>query len=99
MTTNVDAVLGIGESSPDFLLTGNCDIIVQGLTAGAVKLQYRLTPTAALPAPAWADFPDGNFTADTYQTIFISEHGVNFKLVGVANNAGVYVRMAKFMND
>ena len=99
MATNIDAVLGVNGISPSFLLVGNCDVIVSGLTAGAVKLQYRLSPTVALPAPAWTDFPDGSFSANVYQTIFISDHGVIFRLVGVANNAGVYVRMAKFMND
>jgi len=99
MATNVDAVLGIGGTSPAFLLVGNCDVVVQGLTTGAVKLQYRLSPTVALPVPEWKDFPDGSFIVDTYQTIFISDHGVIFRLLGVGNNAGVYVRMAKFMND
>ena len=99
MATNVDAVLGVNGTSPTALLVGNCDVVVQGLLAGAVKLQYKLTPTTALPSPAWVDFPDGSFTTDTYMTVFISDHGVLFRLQGVSNNDGVYVRMAKFMNN
>jgi hypothetical protein len=98
MAHNVDAVLGVDESSPAFLVVGNCDVVVQGLTSGAVKLQYKLTKTAALPSPAWTDMPDSTFTVDTYKTIFISEHGVTCRLTGASNNAGVYVRLAKFLN-
>ena len=95
---SVDSVLGVGESSPSMLLVGNCDVVVSGLSAGAVKLQYLLTPTTALPSPAWTDFPDGSFTEDIYKTIFVSEHGVQFRFTGVANNAGVYVRLARYLN-
>lgn len=98
MAINVDAVLGVGEESPDFLVVGNCDICIQGLTSGAIQLQYKLTPTTALPAPTWKNFPDGTFTSDDYKTIFISEHGVQCKLSGVANNAGVYVRLSRYLN-
>ncbi len=34
---SVDAVLGVGESSPSMLLVGNCDLVISGLTGGAVK--------------------------------------------------------------
>ncbi len=95
---SVDSVLGVGETSASMLLVGYCDLVISNLTAGAVKLQYLLPPTAALAAPAWTDFPDGNFTAPVYKTIFISEHGVQFRFVGVANNADVYVRMARYLN-
>ena len=94
----VDAVLGVNASSPSFLAVGYCDVVVQGLSAGAVKLQYMLKPTTALPAPAWVDFPDGSFAADTYTTLFFSEHGVNLRMTGVSNNDTVYVRMASFVN-
>jgi hypothetical protein len=94
----VDAVLDVDESSPSFLAVGYCDIVVQGLSAGSVKLQYKLKPTTALPAPAWVDFPDGSFSADTYTTVFFSEHGVNLRLTGVGNNDTVYVRLASFVN-
>lgn len=94
----VDDVLGVGDSSPSMLLVGKCDLIISGLSSGAVKLQYLLTPTTALAAPAWTDFPDGSFTEDIYKTIFVSEHGVQFRFTGVANNAGVYVRLARYLN-
>ena len=93
--TYMDAVLGVGETSPEIHVTGYCDIVIQGLTAGAVKLQYLLNKTTALPAPAWTDFPDGSFSTNTFNTIFMSQHGVYFKFVGVGNNAGVYVKIAR----
>jgi len=95
---SVDKILGVNESSPSFLIVGNCDIVVSGLSAGAVKLQYKLPPTAVLTEPAWTDFPNKSFTADTYSSIFVSEHGVQMRLTGVSNNAGVYVRLARYLN-
>jgi hypothetical protein len=94
----VDAVLDVDESSPSFLAVGYCDVVVQGLSAGTVKLQYKLKPTTALLSPAWVDFPDGSFTSDTYTTLFFSEHGVNLRLTGDGNNDTVYVRMSSFIN-
>lgn len=91
----MDVVLGVGGTSPEIHVTGYCDLVIQGLTSGVVKLQYLLNKTAALPAPAWTDFPDGSFSANTFQTIFMSAIGVYFRLVGVANNAGVYVKVAR----
>ena len=94
----VDAVLDVDESSSSFLAVGYCDVVVQGLSAGTVKIQYLLKPTTALPSPAWADFPDGSFTADVYTTLFFSEHGVKLRMTGDGNNDGVYVRMASYVN-
>jgi hypothetical protein len=94
----VDAELDENDSSPSFLAVGYCDVVISGLTSGSVKLQYLLKPTTALPSPAWTDMPEGSFSADTYTTLFFSEHGVNLRLTGVSNNDGVYVRMASFVN-
>jgi len=91
----IDVVLGANESSDKFHVTGYCDVIISGLTSGAVKLQYLLHPTAALPIPAWTDFPEGSFSENTFKTIYLCSHGVYFKFVGVANNAGVYVKIAR----
>ena len=94
-----DKVIGVGESSDPFLLEGYCDIVVQGLTAGAVKLEYLLPPTANLPAPVWTNFPNALWSEDTYETLFISEHGVMFRLTGVGNNEDIYVRMSRYLNS
>jgi len=91
----IDAVLAANASSGEIHVTGYCDIVVQGLTSGSVKLQYLLNKTTALPAPAWTDFPDGSFSTNLFSTIFLSSHGVYFKWVGVSNNAGVYVKIAR----
>jgi hypothetical protein len=93
----IDAALGVNASSASFFAAGYCDLIVQGLSAGAVKLQYKLSPTTALPSPAWVDFPDGSFSADTYTTLFFSEHGVRLRMTGVSNNDGVYVRVSSYV--
>jgi len=98
MAINIDAVLAAGEESVPFMVVGNCDILVSGLTAGSVALQYKLTPTTALPDPQWTLFPEGTFTTDIYKTVFISEHGVLCKLVGQGNNAGTYVRLSRYLN-
>ena len=98
MAHNVDKVIGVDEASGAFLVVGNCDILVQGLTSGEVVLQYKLTKTTELPTPGWEQFPDGVFTADVYKTVFISEHGVQCRLQGVSNNADVYVRLSRFLN-
>lgn len=89
-----EATLGADETSGTFLIIGNCDIWVSGLTSGTVKLQL-LFPRKT----TWLDVPDGTYTDDTMKTIFISEDGVRCRLVGVSNNAGVYVRMGRFLND
>ncbi len=94
----VDKLLGAGESTDGILMVGYCDFLISGLSSGAVKLQYLLKPTAVLIAPTWTDFPDMSFTADVYKTVFISEHGTLLRLTGVANNAGVYCRLSRFLN-
>lgn len=95
----VDAVLGAGESSEGIVVVGQCDILVSGLTGGQVNLQYKLSKTPNLPSPDWTDFPEGSFTSDVYKTVFISEHGIKCRLTGVGNNAGVYVRLGRFLNN
>ena len=95
---NVEAILAANAASPEFLIVGQCDVLVEGLTAGEVQLQYKLPVTTLKPVPTWTDFPDGAFAADTYKTVFISEHGVLMRLQGVANNAGVYVRLSRYLN-
>lgn len=94
----VDKIIGVGESTDPLLMVGYCDFLIQGLASGSVKLQYLLKPTAVLTAPTWTDFPGMSYTADTYKTVFISEHGTKLRLTGVANNTGVYCRLARFLN-
>lgn len=94
----VDKVIGVGGSTDGLLMVGYCDFLISGLSAGAVKLQYLLKPTAELPSPTWTDFPGMSYTTDCYKTVFISEHGTKLRLTGVANNAGVYCRLARFLN-
>ena len=94
----MDALVATDQVSPEFLAIGYCDIAVQNLLAGTMKLQYKLPVTANLPAPEWKDFPDGAFTTDTFQTIFVSQHGVMVRFVGVANNTSVYVKAARHNN-
>lgn len=93
-----DSILGTNGASSPFLAVGYCDICIQGLTSGAVKLQYLLPPTMLLPTPTWADFPDGSYTEDTFETIFISQHGVHVRFLGVSNNGSVYVKIARHNN-
>lgn len=98
MSRQIDKVLATDESTGEILLVGKSDIIISGLTAGTIKLQYKLTPSTELPSPDWVDFPEASYTTDVFQTIFISEHGTLFRLTGVGNNAGAYVRLATFLN-
>lgn len=91
----MDVVLGANGESPEIHVTGYCDIVIQGWTSGSVKLQYLLDKTVAMPEPVWTDFPDGSFSENTFKTIYLCSHGVYFKFVGVANNAGVYVKIAR----
>jgi len=98
MSIYVDEVIGVGGETAPFIAKGMCDIIIQGLSAGAVKLQYMVRPTAAMPSPTWNDIPDGSFTADTMQTLFLSSSFIKVKLLGVANNANVYCRIDREVN-
>jgi hypothetical protein len=102
MAHAIDATINDTESTADgFVITGQCDIVIEGLTSGSVKFQYKLPPvpgSAAGHANVWTDFPEGEFTADTYKTVFISEHGVTGRLYGNGCNDGVYVRLARYNN-
>lgn len=90
----VDKILGVNEYTDEISLIGSCDICIQGLTSGSVKLQYKLRKTDILTDPQWVDFPDGSFISDTYTTIFISDYGVKCRLIGVGNNITVYTRLS-----
>lgn len=94
---SIEATLATGDASPEFLVVGNCDILIEGLSAGSVKLQYKLPPSTIKPTPAWTDFPGGEFTVDTYKSVFISEHGVTMRFLGVGNDS-CYVRIARYLN-
>jgi len=91
-----DKTLGANESTNSIFLSGSCDLLVQGLTSGTVKLQYLLPASTENASPSWEDFPDGAFTEDVYKTLFISETKIQFRLTGVSNNAGVYVRLGRY---
>jgi hypothetical protein len=93
MANYMEDTLATGATSAEFMLIGNCDIWVSGLLAGSVKLQLRFPLSST-----WRDVPDGSYTVDTMKTIFISESGVIFRLVGSGNTAGVYVRLARYIN-
>lgn len=107
MAFSKDALLDADGVMEDMILNGECDILIRGLTSGSVKLQYKLSPAnningdGVTTAHDWEDWPvagEGIWTADTYETVYISEHGPLFRLVGVGNNSGVYVRMARHTN-
>lgn len=92
----VEGVLDAGESTQEgFIISGNCDVIVEGLTAGSIKLQYKLRPSPLNASPAWADFPDGEFSADTFKSLYISSSGVYGRLTSSGGNDGVYVKLAR----
>lgn len=90
----IDKILGLNEYTDEIYLIGNCDICIQDLSAGSVKLQYKLRKTDVLTDPQWTDFPEGSFVSNTFTTVFISDYGVKCRLVGVGNNVGVYVRLS-----
>jgi hypothetical protein len=94
MGNYVEATIGGVEESGEFVAVGNCDVWVSGLTSGSVKLQVKFPNSST-----WRDVPEEEYTADIFKTLFISEHGARFKLVGVSANSGVYIRMAKGLND
>lgn len=95
MATISEKVLGVGESSDPFVISGSCDLLVEGLTAGSVKLQYLIPASAIWLTPTWVDFPDQSYTADVYKTVFMADDQVSLRLTGVANNAGVRVRFSR----
>jgi hypothetical protein len=94
MADYMEDTIGGVEASDEFLLVGNCDIWVSGRTSGSVKLQIKFPGAGKI----FQDVPGESYAVDTSKTIFISEHGVMGRLVGVSCNAGVYVRLARFLN-
>lgn len=82
--------IGANEEGAAFPVEGECDLFVSGLTEGEVHLmilfpgedEYILAPT-------------GVFIEDVMKTYYVAEHGVQCKLVGVGNNAGVFTRLAR----
>jgi hypothetical protein len=90
MNTWTSAELATDGESDEILLELDCDIWIIGLTSGAVKIQVKFPGE-----PSFRDAPSGSYTADVMKTIYQAEHGVRYKMVGVGNNAGVYIRMAK----
>lgn len=88
-----DETLGANESSERFMIVGSCDAWIMGLTSGAVNIEVKFPGSST-----WTTMPGGSFTEDTLKTIYMSEHGVYFRFTGVSNNAGVYVRFARYKN-
>jgi hypothetical protein len=92
----VEGVIDAGESTAGgFIISGNCDVVVEGLTAGSIKLQYKLRPSPLNASPDWKDFPDGSFTEDTFKTLYISSAGVYGRLTSDGGNDGVYVKISR----
>jgi hypothetical protein len=89
----VEDTLSVDGEGSEFSLIGNCDVWISGLTSGSVTLKIKFPRSTT-----WRDVPDATFTQDTWKTIFISESGVQGKLVGSNNNDGVYVRLARYSN-
>ena len=87
------ATLGANESTDPFILVGTCDIWIDNLNSGAVKLQIRHGAGGS-----WKDVPDASYTSDVFKTIFISEDQVYGRLTGVSNNAAVYARLGRYLN-
>ena len=77
----------------DFELAGYCDIWILGLTSGSVELQVKFPDEETFRA-----YPDGLFTSDIANSIFISEKGVMGKLVATATNDGTYLRISRHFN-
>jgi len=90
--SDYDNYLATDGTGDKFPAIGACEFIIQGLTSGYVKIQYLVPKTNLLTEPEWADYPGLIFIADTYRKISLSEEGVYFRVVGVGNNANVYVR-------
>lgn len=89
----VDATLAANASTDPLILIGNCDIWIDTLTSGAVKLQIRHGSGGT-----WKDVPDASYTEDVFKTIFISGDQVYGRLTGVSNSTSVYVRLSRFQN-
>lgn len=98
MSVYVDKVIAAGEETDPLVAKGMCDIIIQGLSSGAVQLQYKVRPTDEMPSPTWELVPNGEFTSDTMETLFVSSSFIKIKLKGVLNNAGVYCRIDREVN-
>jgi hypothetical protein len=80
-----------GEGTP-FPAIGVCELCIQGLTQGSVKVQYLIPQTEKMLSPEWVDFPGLAFSTNVYQKVYLSDPGVSFRVVGDGNNDGVYVR-------
>jgi len=68
-----------GETSAISLI-GRCDILIEGLTAGTVSLQY-ISPNTKL----FVDMPRASYTTDTYTAVFFSTNR-KCRLKGTDNN-------------
>ena len=90
MSEFVEATLGVDEESQSLVLVGDCDIYISNLTSGEVSVYIKFPQQTSFRAMS-----DATFTSDASKTIFFSEHGIEVKLVGNGNNAGVYVRLAR----
>lgn len=83
-------VIGVNGSSDYFLVHGECDLLILGLTSGSVKVQALLPGEAAL-----VDLPGLSYTTDSFETIYVSEDQVKLRFTGVGNNADVTVRFGR----
>lgn len=90
----MEDTLDVDGTSSEFLVVGNCDIWVSELTTGSVSLELKFPKSNT-----WRTVPNATYSSDSMDTIFISEHGVKCRFTGSSNNAGVYVRLARFLND
>ena len=67
MASENDEYIGNGGASAAFPAVGVVDLIVQGLTTGSVKVQYKVLKTDLLTNPSWIDYPGMTFSGDTYR--------------------------------
>jgi len=93
----IDYLLGAGETGAPLTTSGDfISLYIVGLTAGTVKLQVRFQKSEIEDPTTWRDFPEGNFSSDVAKTIDIpNDDAVSFRVVGVGNNAGIYVRVSE----
>jgi hypothetical protein len=105
MAHAVDGSLDTTEStSNNFVVTGQCDLWVSGLTSGTIKFQIKFPPIPGSTNDdgAWKDFPEGSFSSTDgsshAKTVFISEHGVLGRLYNDGGNSGVYCRIGRWNN-
>lgn len=88
--TDGSGTLSVDGSTDEFLVSGQCDILIKGLITGYIQLKAKFPNW-----DFWVDLPDSQFSVDVFKTIYMAEDQVRMKLVGSGNNADVVVRLGR----